>query len=103
MALVRKAAWAAIGGYDHVPYGWEDRELPGVELVENGHYGVHVGQTLAQYRVHAKSMLRVMTEIPENRQKLIADIMRRHPWVEVGKALQSVFGKQRETARTRRG
>ena len=27
MALVRRASWAAVGGYDHLRYGWEDYDF----------------------------------------------------------------------------
>jgi glycosyltransferase involved in cell wall biosynthesis len=82
MALLRKAAWAEAGGYDHVQYGWEDYDL-WCRLVERGHHGLHVPDVLADYRVHAQSMLHTTTEIQDHKNELIADLKRRHPWVDI--------------------
>jgi glycosyltransferase involved in cell wall biosynthesis len=84
MALVRKSAWAAAGGYDHVQYGWEDYDL-WCRLAERGQYGIAVPDILADYRVHKQSMLHTMTEIRDHKGDLIADIKRRHPWLDVSK------------------
>ena len=82
MALVRKSAWAEAGGYDHVQYGWEDYDL-WCRLVERGHHGIAVDEVLADYRVHAQSMLHTTTEIQDHKNDLIADLKRRHPWIDV--------------------
>ena len=82
MALVRKSAWAAAGGYDHVQYGWEDFDL-WCRLAERGHFGVNVPEVLADYRVHKNSMLHTMTEIQDHKNDLVADLKRRHPWLDV--------------------
>jgi glycosyltransferase involved in cell wall biosynthesis len=84
MALVRKSAWAAAGGYDHVQYGWEDFDL-WCRLAERGHFGVNVPDVLADYRVHKGSMLHTMTEIRDHKNDLVADLKRRHPWLDVPK------------------
>ncbi len=84
MALVRKSAWAAAGGYDHVQYGWEDYDL-WCRLAERGYHGVSVPDILADYRVHKNSMLHTMTELRDHKGDLIEDIKRRHPWVDVSK------------------
>ncbi len=81
MALVRKSAWAAAGGYDHVRYGWEDFDF-WCRLAERGYFGVHVSEVLADYRVHAQSMLHTTTEKREHRLELAADLRARHPWLD---------------------
>jgi len=84
MALVRKSAWAEVGGYDHVQFGWEDYDF-WCCLVELGRFGLNEPTVLAEYRVHHKSMLRTATDVPGNRQKLEADLIRRHPWLKIGR------------------
>jgi glycosyltransferase involved in cell wall biosynthesis len=82
MALVRKSAWALVGGYDHVRYGWEDFDF-WCKLAERGRFGMSVPEVLADYRVHDKSMLHVSTDIRENREKLASDMRSRHRWLDV--------------------
>jgi GT2 family glycosyltransferase/glycosyltransferase involved in cell wall biosynthesis len=84
MALVRKSAWAEVGGYDHVQYGWEDFDF-WCRLAEHGQFGVNVPEVLADYRVHAASMLHTMTEIRDHKNDLVADLKRRHLWLDVPK------------------
>jgi GT2 family glycosyltransferase/glycosyltransferase involved in cell wall biosynthesis len=80
LALVRRSAWAAVGGYDHVRHGWEDYDF-WCRLVERGMFGVRAPFILAEYRVHGGSMLRTETELAENKLRLIADMEQRHPWL----------------------
>ena len=82
MALVRKTAWAEAGGYDHVRYGWEDFDF-WCRLVERGYFGMALPEVLADYRVHAASMLHTTTEIQDHKNDLVRDLKRRHPWVDV--------------------
>jgi glycosyltransferase involved in cell wall biosynthesis len=82
LALIAKSAWAEVGGYDDIPYGWEDYEL-WCSFVERGLWGVHVPQLLAEYRVHARSMLRTLTDERANKLRLIGELERRHSWVTV--------------------
>jgi GT2 family glycosyltransferase/glycosyltransferase involved in cell wall biosynthesis len=81
-ALVRMAAWASVGGYDHVRYGWEDYDF-WCRLAERGWFGVCVPEVLARYRVHGASMLKTQTELRANKEALVADLRRRHPWCRV--------------------
>jgi glycosyltransferase involved in cell wall biosynthesis len=83
MALVRRDAWAAAGGYDNVRFGWEDYDF-WCRLVELGLWGEHVQEVLADYRAHEQSMLHTSTDVRENKIALIADLKRRHSWLDVG-------------------
>lgn len=83
MALVARAAWAAAGGYDHVRSGWEDFDL-WCNLAERGLRGVRVpGDPLAEYRVHATSMIQTAKVDPERMRGMVAHLSRRHPWLTV--------------------
>jgi glycosyltransferase involved in cell wall biosynthesis len=90
MALVRKAAWAAAGGYDNVQYGWEDFDF-WCRLAERGLFGVNVADVLAEYRVHARSMLHTTTEIQDHKNDLVKDLLRRHPWLDVPRKEDVLF------------
>ncbi|MCK0198405.1 glycosyltransferase [Ancylobacter sp. 6x-1] len=80
MALISKEAWAMVGGYDHVRFGWEDYDL-WCRFAELGLAGEWVPEVLADYRVHAASMLRQQTTVTQNYMTLMRDFERRHPWV----------------------
>jgi glycosyltransferase involved in cell wall biosynthesis/SAM-dependent methyltransferase len=82
MALVSKSAWAAVGGYEHLPYsGYEDYDF-WCRCVERGLFGHAIGERpLADYRVHPGSMIRTVIANPDRLRRLIADIKRRHPWI----------------------
>ena len=82
MALVRRDAWAAAGGYDHVKFGWEDYDF-WCRLVELGLWGEHVQEILADYRAHEQSMLHTQTDIKANKIALIGDMKNRHPWLDL--------------------
>lgn len=62
MALVRKDAWARVGGYRaHAVQGWEDFDF-WLRLGRAGAAGVQVPEILAAYRVHMRSLLHRETE-----------------------------------------
>ena len=83
MAMVRKACWIAVGGYSALePPGWEDFDF-WCKLIEKGFFGVRVPKVIARYRVHGNSMLRTITELPENKPLVIADLNNRHPWLDL--------------------
>ena len=83
MALVSKEAWAMVGGYDHVRYGWEDYDLWS-RMAEIGLAGEWLDIVLADYRVHPQSMLRTQTI---GSRKTIGDLIlnygARHPWTSL--------------------
>jgi SAM-dependent methyltransferase len=81
MALVSKAVWAALGGYDHVRTGWEDFDF-WCKLAERGLWGIKVpGGPLAEYRVHSNSMIQTDIARPETFRAKLDHVERRHPWL----------------------
>lgn len=84
-ALIRRAVWAAVGGYHDIrPQGWEDYEF-WCRLAEKGLFGHHLDATLVRYRVHPRSMLRTESEINRNRLILVQEMRKRHPWTLEGR------------------
>jgi GT2 family glycosyltransferase/glycosyltransferase involved in cell wall biosynthesis len=83
MALVSKEAWAAVGGYGEFRMGWEDYDF-WCRLIENGLWGCPASSApLAEYRVHGSSMIRMTTLTGRNAPELIADLERRHRWLNI--------------------
>lgn len=80
MALVRKSAWGAVGGYAELEYGWEDYDF-WCRFVEAGINGVFVPELLCRYRVHDASMLR--NDTVAGRRRLVETMMARHPWLNL--------------------
>ena len=78
MALVRRSAWDAVGGYTHIPGGWEDFDF-WCKLMEAGWHGVLCPQPLATYVVHGESMLQACTNLQKRQLKRI--LQARHPWL----------------------
>ena len=82
MALIRKDCWIAVGGYDRFDLGWEDYDF-WCKLVEKGLFGVRAPAATARYRVHGRSMLQTVTDLPENRAVIISQMSARHPWLRL--------------------
>jgi glycosyltransferase involved in cell wall biosynthesis/GT2 family glycosyltransferase len=82
MALIRKSSWAAAGGYDHIPLGWEDFDF-WCRLAERGQFGHSVPEVLADYRVHTQSMLHTVMQVEENENRRAVELMRRHAWLDL--------------------
>jgi len=81
MAVVRKSAWAAVGGYRKGAFtGWEDYDL-WCRFVERGLWSEAVPRAVARYRVHAGSMLKRDTAAAMER--VVAAIRAEHPWLTV--------------------
>ena len=81
MALIRKSAWAHVGGYVKGAFiGWEDYEL-WCRFVEHGFWSAAVPDAIAGYRVHRGSMLRSTTE--PAMQRVVDAIRAAHPWLTV--------------------
>ena len=85
MALIRKGAWAHVGGYDSIPLGWEDYDF-WCKFVEHGLWGRRVPKVLAKYRVHDQSMLAKVTDVPKNKSELMEELENRHPWLRLHRA-----------------
>ncbi len=82
MALIRTEVWRALGGYTHMPYGWEDYDF-WCKVHEAGGYGIQVPNILGRYRVHYSSMLRTVTNRADSQAALHSDMRRRHPWLKL--------------------
>lgn len=79
MALIRRSAWAAVGGYEPM-LGWEDYDL-WAKFIEKEFWGIWVRDALALYRTHGDSMSRTMTD-PELKERLVAAMRSKHPWIQ---------------------
>ena len=82
MALVRRSAWRAAGGYRLGLLGWEDYEI-WCSFAELGLYGLRVSHAHALYRVHGDSMLRTVTHTGDKLDRAREAITDLHPWLEV--------------------
>jgi glycosyltransferase involved in cell wall biosynthesis/SAM-dependent methyltransferase len=83
MALISKAAWVAVGGYDRGGGGWEDFALI-CRFVEHGFWGERVpGGPFAEYRVHPTSMMNVTTSQNPVMRKMMDDVSEAHPWLRL--------------------
>jgi glycosyltransferase involved in cell wall biosynthesis len=54
LAMVRRSAWAAIGGFPNVPEGLEDYCF-WLTLIEHGYAGAQIPEILGEYRAHPAS------------------------------------------------
>lgn len=80
MALVRRTAWATVGGVSHLEGGWEDYDF-WCKFVDHGLEALYVPQILCGYRVHGSSMLRTETNLATERLK--NRMVMRHPWLDL--------------------
>lgn len=80
MALVRSQHWQQVGGFTHIPGGWEDYDF-WCKLVEAGFNGVICPQRLAIYNRHDKSMQ--ATSTLEAQGQLQQLLQHRHPWLKL--------------------
>lgn len=81
MALVKKSAWHAVGGYSKMQVmGWEDYDL-WCKFVEKKYFGIYVPEILCRYRVRKHSMLRV--ESNTKISLLHAEMNRMHRWLKL--------------------
>jgi len=83
MALVRRETWQAVGGYTHIPGGWEDFDF-WCCLIDAGWHGVLCPQVLATYTSHGDSMRNSNTN--QHTYRLSRLLQARHPWLELRQA-----------------
>jgi glycosyltransferase involved in cell wall biosynthesis len=86
MALVRKSAWAAVGGFAPIRFGWEDYDF-WCRCAEQGLFGVQIDEILAEYRYHNRSMLRTITDIPANKHQVIDQLEQNHSWLRLSREI----------------
>ena len=86
MALIRHEAWKDVGGYSHIPGGWEDFDF-WCKLIESGWHGVLYPQPLATYTQHGSSMLQSQTN--QRQRQLSRLLQQRHPWLQLAFAAEN--------------
>ncbi len=74
-ALVRRASWEAVGGFDTAMQLYEDWDF-WLRIVANGGRGVVLHEILLYYRRHGPSL---MTQSPKHGWSARAHIVRKHP------------------------
>ena len=80
MALVRRSAWRAVGGYSHLEGGWEDYDF-WCKFVAGGWQGVQCPQVLALYRSHTDAM--TFRDTAHRQRALSRTLQQRHPWLRL--------------------
>ena len=80
MALVRRSAWRAVGGYTHLEGGWEDYDF-WCKLVADGWQGVQCPQLLALYCSHTEAM--TFRDTARRQRALSRTLQQRHPWLRL--------------------
>lgn len=80
MALVRRSHWQAVGGFSHIPDGWEDYDF-WCKLIDAGFHGIVCPQRLAIYNRHPSSMQ--LTSTLKSVRTLNRLLTARHPWLQL--------------------
>ncbi|MCT0218875.1 glycosyltransferase [Synechococcus sp. CS-1329] len=80
MAMIRRSAWEAVGGYSHIEGGWEDYDF-WCKLIDSGFHGVLCPQPLATYRAHDQSMTATITT--RGLRRISRLLQSRHPWLKL--------------------
>ena len=83
MALIRRSAWQEVGGYSHIPGGWEDFDF-WCKLIAADYHGVLCPRVLATYRRHGDSMLQSQSN--QRQRRLSRLLQHRHPWLQLAMA-----------------
>lgn len=86
MALIRRKAWQAVGGYTHIEFGWEDYDF-WCKLINAGFYGVLCPRILSRYTIHEMSMIHNYTT--PNARALQRSLKKRHPWLNLPQGAES--------------
>jgi len=83
MALIAKAAWILVGGYDLRHGGWEDFGFL-CRLMERGLRGERVpGEPLAEYREHPTSMIHAAMSDPRMIRRMMNELTDEHKWLRL--------------------
>ena len=80
LALVRRKAWKVVGGFHHIPGGWEDFDF-WCRFVECGLSAQQIPKLLAVYCHHEDSMKNTSTEYYQGKLRQILE--QRHPWLKL--------------------
>ena len=80
MALIRREAWQQVGGYTHIPDGWEDYDF-WCCLIDAGYRGVMCPRVLATYVRHDNSMSHRSTY--QQLRPISRLLQFRHPWLQL--------------------
>jgi GT2 family glycosyltransferase len=84
--LIRRSAWAAVGGYatdvPELELGWEDYDL-WLRLADAGHHGVLVAEVLLRYRSHGASMVNTTNIETDSITQYFRRRYRNLPWPPV--------------------
>lgn len=86
MALIRRSHWQRVGGYSHIPQGWEDYDF-WCKLIDAGLHGVICPQVLAIYNRHTTSMQATSTH--RSLRFLNRLLAARHPWLQLNYRVQA--------------
>jgi GT2 family glycosyltransferase/glycosyltransferase involved in cell wall biosynthesis len=79
VALISKACWAKVGGYDtSLQFGFEDYDI-WLRFVEHGLFAINIPEILARYRVNKHNIHKTGHVINLNEQ--CHEIITRHPWL----------------------
>ena len=91
MALIRRSAWEAVGGFEHIPGGWEDYDF-WCKLIAAGYSGVLCPRRLAVYTSHGDSMM--ATRTLQQLRPISRILQARHPWLQLthGQGLAEGWG-----------
>lgn len=76
MAMMKKSAWAQVGGFSHIEEGWEDYDF-WLKFIDQGIDMVFLPEILCRYRVHGVS--RTATEAHKSHYDLEIIMKYRHP------------------------
>lgn len=80
MALIRREAWQRVGGYTHIPGGWEDYDF-WCCLIDAGYRGLLCPRVLATYVRHGGSMIHRSTD--QQLRPISRLLQSRHPWLRL--------------------
>jgi glycosyltransferase involved in cell wall biosynthesis len=76
MAMMKKSAWEAVGGFSHIEEGWEDYDF-WLKFIDKGIDVVFLPEILCSYRVHGAS--RTAMEAHKSHHELEVIMRYRHP------------------------